>query len=288
MNKFLFTAFIFIATIANCQTAIITKSEKEFIPEGITINPTDKKIYVSSVGLMKIIEIDQSGTHRDFVKSGQDGFLEGLGMKIDAKKQWLWGVSNHKEGGKYASAVHAFDLKSGSRTRQWVVRDTSKHLFNDLVLHPNGMIYITDTFASTVYEYDPVKKSISVFAKDQLLKQANGIAVNDSGKLFVATYDGLVMLDVKSKSLTPFTYKDSKKAEWMDGIVFWKNQVIGVADKGIMQYKLDEKNEYIVSEKVIDSADKNKLFKDPTTCAILGDELYVVVNSYLSRLQREQ
>ena len=68
----------------------------------------------------------------------------------------------------------------------------------------------------------------------------------------------------------------------MDGIVFWNNSIVGVADAGIIQYKLDEENTHIISEKVIDTVSANKLFHDPTTCAVLGNELYVVANSYLS------
>src|SRR5262245_25141063 len=77
--------------------AIFTKTEKDIIPEGITINPVDKTIYVSSIGLKKIIAVEINGRNEDFIKTNQDEFLEGLGMKIDAKKQWLWAVSNQKQ-----------------------------------------------------------------------------------------------------------------------------------------------------------------------------------------------
>src|SRR3954466_11778447 len=80
------------AQIAN--KAIFTKTEKDVIPEGITINPADGMIYVSSIARKKIIVIDTNGAHKDFINTGQDDFLEGLGMKIDVKKQWLWAVSN--------------------------------------------------------------------------------------------------------------------------------------------------------------------------------------------------
>jgi len=280
MNRFLCPVLIAISTIANCQTAIITKSEKEIIPEGITINPVDQTIYVSSIGLRKIIAIDQSGNHRDFIKSDQDGFLEGLGMKIDEKKQWLWVVSNHRDGKQYSSAIHAFNLKTGKTEQRWVLSDTSRHLFNDLVIHANGRIYITDTFAATVYEYDPTNRKLEVFIKAAVLTQANGITFNTKGEIIVATLDGLVKLNIRSKALVPLAYKNSKRAQWMDGIVFWKNSIVGVADAEIMQYSLDRESDNIISEKAIDTA--NNLFRDPTTCAILGDELYVVANSYLS------
>ena len=42
--------------------------------------------------------VDGTGTHTDFITTNQNGFLEGVGMKIDAKKQWLWVLSNQQQG----------------------------------------------------------------------------------------------------------------------------------------------------------------------------------------------
>jgi hypothetical protein len=299
MKRFLVIALVTVTAIAKCQTAIITTSQRDLIPEGITINPRDKKIYVSSIWWRKIVAFDESGAVTDFIGPSQGGLLEGLGMKIDEKKQLLWVVSNHKEWDLYTSAIHSFDLKTGSGMESFKMQGKDRHLLNDLVLHRNGRLYITDTFASTVYEYNPSAKQdllasdlkkgpdmpeqeLKVFVKDSLLSGANGIACNPRGEIFVATHDGLVTVNVRSGKLSRLTYKDSKKAQWMDGIVFWKNNIIGVSDTGIMQYKLDRKNKYILSEKVIDSAATNKLFHDPTTCAVLGDTLYVMASSYLS------
>ena len=87
--KFFSLITLLISTVpAFAQTpfqAIVTKSEREIIPEGIVVNPADGKIYVSSIGLKKILVIDSTGSHQDFIKAEQDGFLEGLGMKIDSK-----------------------------------------------------------------------------------------------------------------------------------------------------------------------------------------------------------
>ena len=116
MKKYILS-IIYLTTIACAcaQTeykAIVTTTEKHIIPEGIVVNPIDGKIYVSSIALEKIIAIDSNGFHQDFIKTNQDGFLEGLGMKIDTQKQWLWVVSNQKQGKWYHSQIHAFDIKN--------------------------------------------------------------------------------------------------------------------------------------------------------------------------------
>jgi outer membrane protein assembly factor BamB len=268
---------------------ISTKTEKEVIPEGITINPASGMIYVSSIALKKIIAIDNSGSHKDFIKSNQDGFLEGLGMKIDEKKQWLWAVSNQKQGEWFISQVQAFDLKTNSVKQKYAIKDTIRHLFNDLILHPNGKIYITDTYGSSIYEADPAKQKLSVFVHDSLIAYPNGITSGTRGKIYIATYShGLIQLDARSKKLSPLKgYIDSVKAFSLDGLVYWKNTIVGVyngaknnIDNVIVQYFLDDDGNKIVSERIIDKG--NKFFREPTTAAVFGNHLYVLSNSCLA------
>jgi sugar lactone lactonase YvrE len=267
---------------------ITTNTEKEVIPEGITIDPANGTIYVSSIALKKIISINSNGAHKDFIKSGQDEFLEGLGMKIDAKRQWLWVVSNQKQENWFISCVHAFDIKTGIVKQKHIIKDTVRHLLNDLILHPGGRIYITDTFDSSIFELDPEKQTLNLFVKDPLIAWPNGITCSAKGKVYVATYShGLMQLDLPSKKITPLKgYADSTKAYNLDGLVFWNNNIIGVyngaktdKENAIIQYTLNNSGDKIVTEKIIDRG--NALFHDPTTAAILGNKLYVLANSYL-------
>ncbi len=267
---------------------ITTHTEKDVIPEGITVNPANGMIYVSSIALKKIIAINNDGSHKDFIKSGQDEFLEGLGMKIDSKTQWLWVVSNQTQDNWFISRVHAFDLKTGSVKQKYVIKDTTRHLLNDLILHPNGNIYITDTYGSSIYEVDPKRQTLNLFVKDSLIAWPNGITYNATGKVYVATYShGLMQLDLPSKKLTPLKgYTDSTMAYNLDGLAFWNNNIIGVyngaktnKDNSILQYALNDSGDKIVNEKIIDKG--NELFHDPTTAAIVGNKLYVLANSYL-------
>jgi DNA-binding beta-propeller fold protein YncE len=292
MKKSLFS-FIGLSIVLNLAAqsgakVITTHTEKDVIPEGITVNPANGMIYVSSIALNKIIAINKDGSHKDFIKSGQDEFLEGLGMKIDSKTQWLWVVSNQKQDNWYISRVHAFDLNTGSTKQKYVIKDTVRHLLNDLILHPNGKIYMTDTYGASIYEVDPKRQTLNLFVRDSLIAWPNGITCNATGKVYVATYShGLMQLDLPSKKLTPLKgYTDSTMAYNLDGLAFWNNNIIGVyngaktnKDNSILQYALNNSGDKIVNEKIIDQG--NELFHDPTTAAVLGDKLYVLANSYL-------
>ena len=292
MKKFLFSLFSLLIVLGlaaqSVAKVITTNTEKDVIPEGITIDPANGTIYVSSIFLKKIIAINNDGSHKDFIKSGQDEFLEGLGMKIDPKAQWLWVVSNAKQDNWFISRVHAFDIKTGLVKQKYVIKDTIRHLLNDLILNPDGNIYITDTYDASIYEVDPVSQKLSLFARDSLIAWPNGITQNAKGKLYIATYShGLMQMDLSSKKLTPLKgYTDSTKAYNLDGLVFWNNNIIGVyngaktnKDNSIVQYSLNDTGDKIISEKIIDIG--NELFHDPTTAAILGNKLYVLANSYL-------
>jgi hypothetical protein len=82
---------IIVSAFAQTITKIIsTKTEKDVIPEGITIDPVKEHLWAALH--TKNYRIDSSGINEDFIKTNQDGFLEGLGMKIDAEKHWLWQV----------------------------------------------------------------------------------------------------------------------------------------------------------------------------------------------------
>jgi hypothetical protein len=268
---------------------IFTKTEKDVIPEGITINPADNTIYVSSIAHKKIIAIDTNGANKDFITTNQDEFLEGLGMKIDTKKQWLWAVSNQKQDKWYISQIHAFDLKTKMVKQRFAIKDTARHLFNDLTLHPNGKVYITDTYGASIYEADPAKQKLTVFIQDSLIAYPNGIACNNQGKIYIATYShGLMQLDVASKKLSPLKgYTDSVKAFALDGLVYWNNTIIGVyngaeknSENAIVQYFLNNEGDKIIDERIIDKG--NDLFHEPTTATVLRDKLFVLSNSYLT------
>src|SRR6476469_6666202 len=74
------------------EQVILTNSEPDIIPEGIAVS-NNGTIYVTSIAGKKILVIDEKGHAADFITSGQDGFLQGLGMKIAEQKQWVWAVS---------------------------------------------------------------------------------------------------------------------------------------------------------------------------------------------------
>jgi sugar lactone lactonase YvrE len=285
----LLNLFICVSATAQAPVVLQTTSAKDIIPEGIAIHEASERIFVSSINRHKIIIVKPNGNTSDFITPGQDGFMEGLGMKVDTINQLLWATSVQKEDSLYISKVHAFDLRNGKTKFSFALKDTSSHLLNDLVIAENGEIFITDTYYGGLYRIAKDRKSLQLFVKDSLLKYPNGIEQLDDDRLVVATYsNGPVIIQLKSKSVSKLKgARDVTISKGLDGLVFQKNKLYGVynaadsqSQNAIIEYTLTESRDSIASERVMERG--NKHFHDPTTAAAASGKLYVIANSYLT------
>lgn len=290
MKYLLLAATLIFCNVPYSQEVLTYDKQVNLIPEGITAHPSNGTIYVSSIAQKKIVKLMPDGTSCNFIAEGQDGFLEGLGMKVDAKKNLLWALSNTRKGNEFTSQIHAFDLATGKTMHQYKITDTIPRLFNDLVIEASGSLLITDTYFSSVYTYNPEREDLQVFVKDTTkFKWPNGIEFLDADNLVIANYGkGIIRLNIRSKEIQPLAgYQSPSYAFGLDGLVVHDNYVYGVYNagqggyptNGIIRYTLDEKKQRIVSESIIDRG--NAAFADPTTAVKSGNKLYVIANSHL-------
>jgi len=292
MNYLLLFVTIFFCKQHYAQQVLLFENQVNLIPEGIAIHPGNGTIYISSIAQKKIIKIVPDGKPANFIKEGQDGFLEGLGMKVDTKRGFLWALSNIRKGNMFTSQIHAFDLSSGKKTHQFIITDTLPRLFNDLVIDPSGALLITDSYHSSIYKYDPTQKNLEVFVHDtSKFKWPNGIEFLDENNLVLATYgNGMVQVNIQSKRISALPgYQDRVLAFGLDGLVANGNYLYGVYNAGssgylsnaVIKYTLNEQRDQIIAEEVIDRG--NAAFADPTTAAKFGNKLYVIANSHLDQ-----
>ena len=127
---FLFAAILF-SNSHQAQDILTYPTQINLIPEGIAVDSKTGIIFISSIAQRKIIKI-QGGVSSDFIPAGKDGFLEGLGMKVDRKRKYLWALSNIRKGNSFTSQIHAFDLASGDRRHKFSITDSIPRLLNDL------------------------------------------------------------------------------------------------------------------------------------------------------------
>lgn len=297
MKYLLLLAGIFCYQLHYSQQVLVFENQVNLVPEGIAIHPDNGNIFISSIAKKKIVRVKTDGTSSDFITEGQDDFLEGLGMKVDTKRGFLWALSNVRKGNQFTSQIHAFDLASGKTMHQFKITDTIPRLFNDLVIDKSGSLLITDSYHSTIYKYNPTGKNFEVFVNDtSKFKWPNGIDFLDENNLVVATYgNGLVRINIQSKEISALSgYKDNTIAFGLDGLVLDGNNLYGVYNAGrdgypsnaVVKYTLDNNKQQIITEAIIDKG--NQAFADPTTAAKFGNKLYVIANSHLDQYNKNK
>jgi DNA-binding beta-propeller fold protein YncE len=284
----------FIITIANGQTSKVIGTvafkinEKDLIPEGITYDPANHNFFISSINKEKVVMVNENGVASDFLASGQDGILQTLGMKVDVLKRRLWVVSNKDGNNRHQSAVHIFDIESGKLIKKFLLEKDTAHLFNDLALSANGDAFITDSYSHVIYTVPADLSGLRTLAESgSFLKGSNGLTVSPDNKiLYVATAEGITMINLKTLDIIPIRTDENITASGIDGLVFYKGSLIGVTNSKnaesemfIARYRLSPAQDEITDMIFIDKG--NPLFNLPTTCVIAEDYLYCLANTSL-------
>lgn len=286
INTFFLLLLAYLPSFSQTPPGLTTSDgQKDIIPEGIAFDKKAGHFYISSIHHKKIIRIDKEGHTTDFISTGQDGFMEGLGMKVDNKRNLLWTVSVSEENKQFICGVHGFDLQSGKTMHHFELKDTIPHLFNDLIVDNKGTLWITDTYYGAIYK---ATNNLELFCKDSLLSYCNGIAIPSAGKIIVTSYPrGPMFIDTKTKKIKQIKgITDNKIARGLDGLVTFDNSIIAVfngsnnvSEQAVIQFTLNAAADSIVAIKTIDRG--NQYFQEPTTAAIDGNQLYVLANSYI-------
>lgn len=273
-------------TLAN-EPKIVAVQSKTLIPEGIAVHPLTGTIYLSSLHENKIVTVDKNGDCTDLVKAGQDGFMKGLGIKISNDGKSLWACTASLDTTKSSSGLFQFDLASGKTLRSYLHKSDSPSLFNDLAIDSKGAIYLTDTYQSTVFRYDPVSNTLQPWLSNEKISFPNGIAFSpDERILFVASGNkGVQRIDMQTKDITPVT-KGSRTDYAIDGLLYSNRSLIGVIgwpqDKPsthrVIRYRLSD-DQYLTS---VDTIAINKSYLlAPTTAAIHNKQLYFLAKTNL-------
>jgi len=160
-------------------------------------------------------------TADEWIKPGAGGLNNVLGVYADEKGKTLWVCSNNLENKGDATAVMAFDLKSGAPKGTYKLPGEGP-LCNDIAVGSDGTAYIADTRLATVLMLKPGSKALEVAAKDPLLAGADGLAFGDKTTLYVnsVTANKLLRVDLgsdgKSKKVTEL--KLSRPLDRPDGM----------------------------------------------------------------------
>ena len=266
--------------------------DKELIPEGIAVHPVTGTIYLSSLHKNKIVAVDKKGKVQDLLPSNANGYMMGLGMKIDAGGKTLWSCTSYNDSTVHKTGLYQIDLSSGKVLQQFIRSEQKDCFLNDLVIDKKGNIYITDTQQSSVFLWNRQSRKMERWLQSESLKWANGIALApDEKTLFVASGRyGIQRITIATKDIKPIAGENTDFYA-IDGLAYYKNSLIGVTGwpqnqpqtHRVLRYHLKDDN----TLSRIDTLDINSPnINTPTTLAINNNELYVLAKTNLGVYNR--
>lgn len=280
-NKKEFNEIIEIMRIANIP---IRKSEIAFIikdktleTEGICYDPVERMFYLGSKN--EIIKVDQFGESIVFTKEGEkDGLAWVNGIHVDAIHRTLWACSNNEN----SVEIFKYQLSSGKLINKYILlSDGSPHMFNDLVIHRNGDIYISNTLDGAIYTIPYSTDKLELFLKSKLFHGLNGITLSDDGRVIFVANDnlGIYKVDIETKVFARLTHNQSFNTYGIDGLYFEDNYLYAVQNAlmpQISRFSLNKDASHLESCKYFE---KNTLNLSAPTTGVLVDNYFYFISA---------
>ena len=188
------------------------------------------------------------------------------------------------------SAVFQYDLETRKLIKTYVLNDTLKHLFNDLVI-VNGSIYLTDSENGTIYQINKETQTFTQFYHWDWMFYPTGITVSqDQQYLFVAHWAGVSRITIADTQSVMLQVKPNTTLTGIDGINFYENCLIAVQNSAgpqsrIMKFELNKQMDAVTKGTVLES--QNPLYNVPTAGTIVDDELFFIANSQLQNFDKQ-
>jgi pimeloyl-ACP methyl ester carboxylesterase/sugar lactone lactonase YvrE len=279
------------------STEAFVLPDPDLLPEALAYDSADGSFYVGSLAQRKVIRRHRDGRIETVAGPGAP-LLRVVGVKIDGLRRQLWfatwepGIDSASTAGLRVTHTRLFryDLRSGQQLKSYAPRDSARgHLLNDLVVTPDGDVYVTDTEEGSVYRVRRNADTLELFVRPDPARfsGANGIAVAADGRtLYVAFAQGIARLDLASRELGLLGAPEDVTTSGIDGLYWHPTGLIAVQTAGglerVVRFELDASGRRVRRSVVLERA--NPLFRNPTTGILVGDTLYYIANSQYSRL----
>jgi len=265
--------------------------EQRLIAEGVAFDPGTGRFFVSSTYLRKIVVRDSDGRLSDFVPSADHGLLQVLGMKVDSARSRLVVVTaaddarliDFKPGDRGRSGVFSYDLATGRLLQATWLAEPGIHLFNDLVLNPDGVAYITDSDAGRIYRLSADGRDLAPITPRGALFYPNGIDFDPlRNVLYVAELRGIFAIDLPTGRLRQLPCANGISTVAIDGLYLRGEDLIGVQSiegfDRVVAFRLSRNGAQIESGEPLENADPR--LSMATEGVVVGDTLYFVANSH--------
>jgi sugar lactone lactonase YvrE len=275
---------------AASQARLAYITEKDLVPEGLAYDSARNVFYLSSLNLRKIVKIPGNSVIKapikgaaaekssDFVPSDRYKLLPILGIRMDPGDGSVWSNSCLDEG---RSELLHFDPE-GTLLGRYRTQQPGKHCFNDLVVLPSGEVFLTDTLANQLLQFQPKTQTFRETKVSRELLEPNGITLSgDDQLLYVADQLGVLRVDLKSGESVEVDAGPHSTLAGIDGLYWHKGSLIaiqnGIGTPRVAAFQLAKDGAHVFKTTILEY--RSNLCVLPTTGALGEDDFYYIVNS---------
>jgi sugar lactone lactonase YvrE len=275
---------------AASQARLAYITEKDLVPEGLAYDSARNVFYLSSLNLRKIVKIPGNSVIKapikgaaaekssDFVPGDRYKLLPILGIRMDPGDGSVWSNSCLDEG---RSELLHFDPE-GTLLGRYRTQQPGKHCFNDLVVLPSGEVFLTDTLANQLLQFQPKTQTFRETKVSRELLEPNGITLSgDDQLLYVADQLGVLRVDLKSGESVEVDAGPHSTLAGIDGLYWHKGSLIaiqnGIGTPRVAAFQLAKDGAHVSKTTILEY--RSNLCVLPTTGALGEDDFYYIVNS---------
>ena len=270
----------------------LTVPDTMFHAEGVAFDAVKGRWFVGSVRQRRIVAVERDGAVHDFVSPAADGIAGVFGLAVDGPRRRLWAATTAlprmegfapQDSGRVG--IYGYNLDTGRLERHaWMPRDSSTaHTFGDVVVAPNGDVYVSDSQAPWIHVLRLGSDSLVRFLTHPLFRSLQGMAITPDGStMFAADYShGLVRIDLPARTVTALPPPNGVTLLGLDGLYLHRGTLIavqnGVTPPRLVRICLDPT---LTAVRALEVLDRNPtLVDEPTLGAIAGDSAFYVATS---------
>ncbi|WGK68593.1 hypothetical protein P0082_08890 [Candidatus Haliotispira prima] len=298
MKKFI--GFLGIPLLASmvfmaCTSSVTRPSEVIFtsenlFPEGVAALPDGSGFLVSSLTKGTLGKVDWEGNYT--LWATHPTLVSTFGIKVDAARGLVFvangdpGISEKRDSGATPAKMAGlgiFRLKDAGFVKYIdlaeLAGDEGGHVANDMVISPNGDVYITDSFSPIIYKVDRDFQA-SIFVRNEEHWSGEGFSLNgliyDNGYLVVLKYNSGELFRVSTENPEDIhRIPLANPILGADGAVLADNKLYISAGMSHNKLYVFESGDQWNSVNVLDTKDLAANVT-PTTITSLGSQVYFI------------
>ena len=225
------------------------------IPDGLAYDAVSRRFLIADRHARKLAVVDEFSQHVATLAGAQAAFGDIEALEIDSRAGDLWVVSSEPAAAGSATTLHKLQLVSGRVLSTYTVPpELAPAHFVDVAVANGGTILVLDS-AGRVLRLQGRALQVAAVVPPA----ATSLAPTDNGTAYVSTADGLVRVDLASRTSSVVVATGAFGLAGLDHLRWYRGALIAVqqvdASRRIVRLRLDRSGRMVTALEPIDTVD---------------------------------